>query len=94
MRSYFYGSVGERVCIYVHDADRDYDIPKNILIDNEGGTDTFVETDGFYRMSFNRSEKDELLFQHGLCWLHAKRYFCVLLNYAAHEDGTPIKLFY
>lgn len=93
MRSYFYGIVGERVCIYVHDADRDYDIPKSILIDNEVGTDTFVETDGFYRMSFNRSENDELLFQHGLCWIHAKRYFCVLLNYAAHEDGTPIKCF-
>ena len=93
MRSYFYGIVGERVCIYVHDADRDYDIPKNILIDNEVGTDTFVETDGFYRMAFNRSENDELLFQHGLCWIHAKRYFCVLLNYAAHEDGTPIKCF-
>lgn len=68
-------------------------IPKNILFDHEVGIDTFVETDGFYRMSFNRSENDELLYQHGLCWIHAQRYFCVLLNYASHEDGTPIKCY-
>ena len=51
-----------------------------------------METDGFYRKSFNQ-DQDEQLFEHGVCWVHCKRYFCVLLNYATTKDDEPIKAF-
>ena len=98
MRSYFYGIVGDRICLYYHDLDRNSDIPKDILISNNVREDAFVETDGFYRKSFNISTNEDdntqtELFKHGVCYVHLKRYFCVLINYATKTDGTPIAEF-
>ena len=98
MRSYFYGIVGDRICLYYHDLDRNSDIPKDILISNNVREDAFVETDGFYRKSFNISTNEDdntqtELFKHGVCYVHLKRYFCVLLNYATKTDGTTIAEF-
>lgn len=93
MRSYIYGIAGERVCIFNHDIYRDYDIPKKILLDNGIDITTYVETDGFYKRGFNRDENNEILFQHGWCWIHCKRNFCVLMNYATKTDDSPIEAF-
>ena len=98
MRSYFYGIVGDRICLYYHDLDRNSDIPKDILISNNVREDAFVETDGFYRKSFNISTNEDdntqtELFKHGVCYVHLKRYFCVLINYATKTDGTTIAEF-
>ena len=98
MRSYFYGIVGDRICLYYHDLDRNSDIPKDILISNNVRDNAFVETDGFYRKSFNISTNEDdntqtELFKHGVCYVHLKRYFCVLINYATKTDGTPIAEF-
>ena len=98
MRSYFYGIVGDLICLYYHDLDRNSDIPKDILISNNVREDAFVETDGFYRKSFNISTNEDdntqtELFKHGVCYVHLKRYFCVLINYATKTDGTPIAEF-
>lgn len=98
MRSYFYGIVGDRICLYYHDLDRNSDIPKDILISNNVREDAFVETDGFYRKSFNISTNEDdntqtELFKHSVCYVHLKRYFCVLINYATKTDGTPIAEF-
>ena len=92
MRSYMYGIVGGRVCIYQHDIYRDTDIPKNILKENDVGKDTYVGTDGLYRENFGK-DGESTLFMHGLCWVHTKRYFCVVLNYATDILGKPIKQF-
>ena len=92
MRSYMYGIVGSRVCIYLHDIYRDTDIPKNILKENDVGKDTYVGTDGLYRENFGK-DGESTLFMHGLCWVHTKRYFCVVLNYATDILGKPIKQF-
>ena len=98
MRSYFYGIVGDLICLCYHDLDRNSDIPKDILISNNVSADASVETDGFYRKSFNilTNEDDNTqteLFKHGVCYVHLKRYFCVLLNYATKTNGTPIAEF-
>lgn len=29
-------------------------------------------------------------FIHGICWVHARRNFCELLNYSPHKDGVPV----
>ena len=92
MRSYMYGIVGSRVCMYHHDIYRDTDIPKNILKENGVGKDTFIDTDGLYRENFGK-DGESTLFMHGLCWVHTKRYFCVVLNYATDILGKPIKQF-
>ena len=92
MRSYMYGIVGSRVCMYHHDIYRDTDIPKNILKENGVGKDTYVGTDGLYRENFGK-DGESTLFMHGLCWVHTKRYFCVVLNYATDILGKPIKQF-
>lgn len=92
MRSYMYGIVGSRVCMYHHDIYRDTDIPKNILKENGVGKDTFIDTDGLYREKFGK-DGESTLFMHGLCWVHTKRYFCVVLNYATDILGKPIKQF-
>ena len=92
MRSYMYGIVGGRVCIYQHDIYRDTDIPKHILMENDVSEDTYVGTDGLYRENFGK-DGESTLFMHGLCWVHTKRYFCVVLNYATDILGKPIKQF-
>ena len=92
MRSYMYGIVGSRVCMYHHDIYRDTDIPKHILMENDVSEDTYVGTDGLYRENFGK-DGESTLFMHGLCWVHTKRYFCVVLNYATDILGKPIKQF-
>ena len=54
--------------------------------------DTFIDTDGLYRENFGK-DGESTLFMHGLCWVHTKRYFCVVLNYATDILGKPIKQF-
>ena len=98
MRSYFYGIVGNYVCLYYHDLDRGSDIPRDILTKNNISEDAFVETDGFYKLGFNvdinlDNKTVKELFTHGVCYVHLKRYFCVLLNYATKTDGSPIAEF-
>lgn len=98
MRSYFYGIVGNYVCLYYHDLDRESDIPRDILTKNKISEDAFVETDGFYKLGFNvdinmEAKTIKELFTHGVCYVHLKRYFCVLLNYATKTDGSPIAEF-
>ncbi len=92
LRSYFYGIVGGKVCLYYHDLERNFDIPKEILLEHGIQEDAFVETDGFYRRNFNM-DSERQLFLHGVCWVHAKRYLCVLLNYATTREGEPIQAF-
>ena len=93
-RSYVFGIITPKVCLYYHSLERNSDIPKNILLDNEVSKDCFVESDAFYRKMFSiKVEKDgteQRVFFHGLCWIHARRNFCELINYATHKDGTPI----
>ncbi|MBR1925173.1 MAG: hypothetical protein IJ839_07900 [Ruminobacter sp.] len=30
------------------------------------------------------------VFWHGLCWVHARRNFCELINYSTHRDGRLV----
>ena len=59
MRSYFYGIVGNYVCLYYHDLYRGSDIPRDILTKNNISEDAFVETDDFYKLGFNVDIKME-----------------------------------
>ena len=98
MRTYFFAIIGgEYVCLYYHDAYRDSDIPKDILIEHGVSENAFVTSDGFYKVMFNLDsdggEKAKELFKHGLCWIHAKRYCCILLNYGIDEKGNPCREF-
>lgn len=98
LRTYFYAVIGGKyVCLYYHDPYRDSDIPKEILKKNGLAEDAFVTSDGFYKVLFNleNAEGDEAkeLFQHGICWIHVKRYYCILLNYGMDEDGNPCREF-
>ena len=93
-RSYVFGIITPKVCLYYHSLERNSDIPKTILLDNEVSKDCFVESDAFYRKMFSIKieidGKEVRLFCHGICWIHARRNFCELINYATHKDGTPI----
>ena len=93
-RTYVFSIITHKVCLYYHSLERNSDIPKNILLDNEISKDCFVESDGFYKKLFSiRIEvdgKEVRLFCHGICWIHARRNFCELINYATYKDGTPI----
>lgn len=93
-RSYVFGVITPKVCLYYHSLERNSDIPKNILLDNEISKDCFVESDAFYRKMFSikvdKDGKEQRVFCHGICWVHARRNFCELINYATHKDGTPV----
>lgn len=93
-RSYVFGIITPKVCLYYHSLERNSDIPKTILLDNKVSKDCFVESDAFYRKMFSIKievdGKEVRLFCHGICWIHARRNFCELINYATHKDGTPI----
>lgn len=86
--------ITQNVCLYYHSLERNSDIPKTILLDNKVSKDCFVESDAFYRkmlsIKIEVDGKEERLFCHGICWIHARRNFCELINYATHKDGTPI----
>lgn len=93
-RSYVFGVITSKVCLYYHSLKRNYDIPKNIFLDNEIPKDCFVESDDFYRKMFSikvyKEGKEQRVFCHCICWVHARRNFCELINYATHKDGTPV----
>lgn len=38
----------------------------------------------------NESGELSKAFIHGICWVHARRNFCELLNYSTHKDGMPV----
>ena len=80
--------------MYYHSLERNSDIPKHILLDNEISKDCFVESDAFYRKVFSikldKDGKEQRVFCHGICWVHARRNFCELINYATHKDGTSV----
>lgn len=93
-RSYVLGVITPKVCLYYHSLERNSDIPKHILLDNEISKDCFVESDAFYRKVFSikvdKDGKEQRVFCHGICWVHARRNFCELINYATHKDGTSV----
>lgn len=93
-RSYVFGIITPKVCLYYHSLERNSDILKTILLDNKVSKDCFVESDAFYRKMFSIKievdGKEVRLFCHGICWIQARRNFCELINYATHKDGTPI----
>lgn len=93
-RSYVFGIITPKVCLYYHSLERNSDIPKTILLDNKVSKDCFVESDAFYRKMFSIKievdGKEVRLFCHGICWIHARRNFCELINYATHKDSTSV----
>lgn len=96
LRSYVFGVVTPEVCLYYHSLERDSNLPKNLLIQYmayRDDQDLFVVTDAFYKKFFSLGTDLEgntkTLFQHGACWVHARRYFCAFYNYATHKDGSP-----
>ena len=84
-RSYVFGVITSKVCLYYHSLERNSDIPKHILLDNEISKDFFVESDAFYRKMFSikadKDGKEQRFFCHGICWVHARRNFYDLINY-------------
>lgn len=93
-RSYVFGIITPKVCLYYHSLERNSDIPKTILLDNKVSKDCFVVSDAFYRKMFSIKievdGKEVRLFCHGICWVHARRNFCELINYATHKNGTSV----
>ena len=94
IRSYVFGVITPKVCIYLHSLERNTDIPKQLLLEHDISKDCFIESDAFYKKMFSKIENEngELskAFIHGICWVHARRNFCELLNYSTHKDGTPV----
>lgn len=85
-RTYVFSITTQKVCLYYHSLERNSDIPKHILLDNEISKDCFVESDAFYSKMFSikadKDGKEQRFFCHGICWIHARRNFCELINYA------------
>ncbi len=94
IRSYVFGVITPKVCIYLHSLERNSDIPKHLLLEHDISSDYFIESDAFYKKMFSQIENEngELskAFIHGICWVHARRNFCELLNYSTHKDGVPV----
>ena len=95
LRSYVFGIVSKKVCLYYHSLERSADIPKNIILDNQVSADCFIESDAFYKKMFSiKKDKDghsSRVFSHGICWVHGRRNFCELVNYGTHKNGSPIQ---
>ena len=95
LRSYVIGIISPKVCYYFHSLQRDSEQAKNILLDNGIQSDCFVESDAFYKKAFsikkNVNGREERVFLHGICWVHARRNFCELINYGTHKDGSLVK---
>lgn len=94
-RTYVFSIITQKVCLYYHSLERNSDIPKHILLDNEISKDCFVVFDAFYRNVFSiKADKDgkeqRFFFCHGICWIHARRNFCELINYATHKNGNSV----
>jgi uncharacterized coiled-coil protein SlyX len=94
LRSYVFGIVSDKLCLYYHSLQRNADIPKMILLDNQVSSDCFIESDAFYRKMFSIKVEENghqtRVFWHGLCWVHARRNFCELINYSTHKDGRLV----
>ena len=94
IRSYVFGVITPKVCIYLHSLERNSDIPKQLLLEHDISRDCFIESDAFYKKMFSQIENEngELskAFIHGICWVHARRNFCELLNFSTHKDGVPV----
>ncbi len=95
LRSYVVAIISPKVCIYYHSLERDSEQTRNILLEHDIRSDCFVESDAFYKKAFsikkNVNGRDERVFMHGICWVHAKRNFCELINYGTHTDGTLVQ---
>lgn len=37
-----------------------------------------------------KTVKSKDFFCHSICWIHARRNFCELINYATHKNGTSV----
>ena len=94
IRSYVFGVITPKVCIYLHSLERNSDIPKQLLLEHDISRDCFIESDSFYKKMFSQIENEngELskAFIHGICWVHARRNFCELLNFSTYKDGVPV----
>ena len=98
LRSYVFGIVSKKVCLYYHSLERSADIPKNIILDNQVSADCFIESDAFYKKMFSiKKDKDghsSRVFSHGICWVHGRRNFCELVNYGTlYGDSSDVKHF-
>lgn len=84
--------VDKKACLYFHSCERDTEVIKDILINSGVCGECFVSSDGYYRNNFCKAcDGSSELFNHGLCWVHAKRYCCEIVNYATNPDGSVIK---
>ena len=43
-----------------------------------------------FSIKADKDGKEQRFFCHGICWIHARRNFCELINYATHKDGTSV----
>ena len=99
LRSYIFGIVTERVSVYLHSLVRNSELPVQLLIDNGVESLTFLMSDAFYKFFKKWTEETGIelsggqsaLFMHGLCWVHLKRYFVMVLNFATDKNGNVIK---
>ena len=102
-RTYLVGITSDIGVIFYYTDSRGTDTAKQILIDNNISRNTFVITDGLYKIDWNKlavilgidengQEIKEIiiLFEHGLCWVHAKRYFCNVSNFLG-DNNKPTK---
>lgn len=98
-RTYLVGMTSDIGAVFIYSGSRDTYNSQKILIDNNIDKNTFVITDGLYKTDWNTrliedssevasQKKSEDIFKHGLCWVHAKRYFCNVVNYLGNKDRT------
>lgn len=99
LRSYIFGIITEKVAIYQHSLVRDAELPIQLLIDNSAESNAFLMSDAFYKF-FKKWTDDKgitlkdgtsVLLIHGLCWVHVKRYFVSVVNFATDKNGNVIK---
>ena len=90
-RYYIFGMVSEGAMYYFKSSERDTETPKNLLLNGNIDKDTFVISDAYYRISWNKDENGNKLFSHGLCYVHGKRNFVDLVNYATTKGEVTDK---
>ena len=101
MRSYIFAIVCDHAAFYFHSVVRDSMLPLKILAENDMNEDAFIMSDAFYKY-FKKMEEDgclkldddvRLMIDHGLCWVHVKRYFNVIINLGKDNSGQIIQSF-
>ena len=90
-RYYIFGMVSEGAMYYFKSSERDTETPKNLLLNGNIDKDTFVISDAYYRINWNKDENGNKLFSHGLCYVHGKRNFVDLVNYATTKGKVTDK---